>query len=181
MAISYTWENSNKEITTSNSVKEVHDYCNIVEAKEYKGQSGKTSIRLMFVTEEGGKFASYMGINDRAGEITVQRLTRVLVKSVGEEDAKRIFDKVANDEDVNSDRDFVLEFASKVNRKLEAIPVKVYVDRVKNGENWQVKWYFKKPVDGSIATDVKVLNDAVNKVVAVNSTPVDNFASLVNN
>lgn len=180
MAISYNWENANKELPTSNSVKEVHDYCNIVESKEYKGQSGKTSIRLMFVTEEGGKFASYMGISDRAGEITVQRLTRILVKSVGEEDAKRIFDKVANDEDVNSDKDFVLEFVSKVNRKLEAIPVKVYVDRVKNGENWQVKWYFKKPADGNVADDNKALNDACN-VIASNSKPADNFASLVNN
>lgn len=181
MTISYNWENSNKEITTSNSVKEVHDYCTVVEAKEYKGQSGKTSIRLMFVTEEGGKFASYMGISDKAGEITVQRLTRILVKSVGEEDAKRIFDKVANDEDVNSDKEFVLEFASKVNRKLEASPVKVYVDRVKNGENWQVKWYFNKPGNDNIADDNKALNAAVDKVVAANSKPVDTFASLVNN
>jgi hypothetical protein len=180
MAISYNWENANKELTTSNSVKEVHDYCNVVEAKEYKGQSGKTSIRLLFNTEEGGKFASYMGISDKAGEITVQRLTRILVKSVGEEDAKRIFEKVANDEDVNSDKEFVLEFASKVNRKLEASPVKVYVDRVKNGENWQVKWYFKKPVDGNVADDNKALNAAVNKVVESNSKQVDNFASLVN-
>lgn len=180
MAITFNWENANKEITTSNSVKEVHDYCNIVEAKEYKGQSGKTSIKLTFATAEGGKFASYMGISDKAGEITVQRLTRILVKSVGEEDAKRIFDKVANDEDVNTDKDFVLEFASKVNRKLEASPVKVYVDRVKNGENWQVKWYFEKPVKDNIADDNKALNDAVDKVVEANTTPVDNFASLIN-
>ena len=173
--INYTWDNANKELPTSNSVKEVHDYCTVVEAKEYKGQSGKTSIRLMFVTEEGGKFASYMGISDKAGEITVQRLTRILVKSVGEEDAKRIFDKVANDEDVNSDKEFVLEFASKVNRKLEASPVKVYVDRVKNGENWQVKWYFNKPSDGNIADDNKALN------AAANSKPVDYFAESVNN
>lgn len=180
MAITFTFEKSNQEITLSNSVKEVHDYCNVVEAKEYKGQSGKTSIRLMFVTADGGKFASYMGISDKAGEITVQRLTRILVKSVGEEDAKRIFEKVANDEDVNSDRDFVLEFATKVNRKLETSPVKVYVDRVKNGENWQVKWYFEKPADNSIATDNAALNNAVDKVVKANSTTDDNFAALVN-
>ena len=178
--INYTWDNANKEITSSNSVKEVHDYCNIVEAKEYKGQSGKTSIKLTFATDEGGKFASYMGISDKAGEITVQRLTRILVKSVGEEDAKRIFEKVANDEDVNTDTEFVLEFASKVNRTLEASPVKVYVDRIKNGENWQVKWYFEKPVKDNIAADNKALNDAVDKVIEVNTNTVDNFASLIN-
>lgn len=178
--INYTWENANKEIITTNSVKEVHDYCNIVEAKEYKGQSGKTSIKLTFATVEGGKFASYMGISDKAGEITVQRLTRILVKSIGEEDAKRIFDKVANDEDVNTDKDFVLEFATKVNRKLETSPVKVYVDRVKNGENWQVKWYFEKPVKDNIADDNKALNNAVDKVVKDNTTQVDNFAELIN-
>lgn len=180
MAITYNWDNANKEITSSNSVKEVHDYCNIVEAKDYKGQSGKTSIKLTFTTAEGGKFASYMGISDKAGEITVQRLTRILVKSVGEDDAKRIFEKVANDEDVNTDKDFVLEFASKVNRKLEASPVKVYVDRIKNGENWQVKWYFEKPVKDNIVDDNKALNAAVDKVIEVNTNTVDNFASLIN-
>lgn len=180
MAITFTFEKANQEITLSNSVKEVHDYCNIVEAKEYKGQSGKTSIRLMFVTADGGKFASYMGISDKSAEITVQRLTHILVKSIGEEDAKRIFEKVAKDEDVNNDKEFILEFASKVNRKLESSPVKVYVDRVKNGENWQVKWYFEKPADDSIANDNAALNNAVDKVVKANTTEVDNFAALVN-
>lgn len=180
MAITFSWENSNKELTVSNSVKEVHDYCNIVEAKEYKGQSGKTSIKLTFVTADDGKFAAYMGISDKACEFSVQRLTRILVKSIGEEDAKRIFDKVANDDDVNNDKDFVLEFATKVNRKLESSPVKVYVDRVKNGENWQVKWYFEKPADNSIATDNNALNNAVDKVVKANTTKTDDFASLVN-
>lgn len=179
MAITFTFENSNKELTLSNSVKEVHDYCNIVEAKEYKGQSGKTSIKLTFATTDGGKFASYMGISDKSCEITVQRLTRILVKSIGEEDAKRIFEKVANDEDVNNNKEFVLEFASKVNRKLESSPVKVYVDRVKNGENWQVKWYFEKPADNSIANDNTALNNAVDKVVKANSTTDDNFAALL--
>lgn len=181
MAISYNWENSNKEITTSNSVKEVHDYCNIVEAKEYKGQSGKTSVKLTFVTEEGGKFAAYMGISDRAGEITVQRLTRILVKSIGEEDAKRIFVKVAKDEDVNNDKEFILEFASKVNRKLESSPVKVYVDRVKNGENWQVKWYFEKPAADNVVNNcINSVDAAINKAAA-ETKQVDNFfAELVN-
>ena len=180
MAITFTFDNSNKDITISNSVKEVHDYCNIVEAKEYKGQTGKTSIKLTFVTADDGKFASYMGISEKACEFTVQRLTRILVKAIGEEDAKRIFEKVASDEDVNNDKDFVLEFATKVNRKLESSPVKVYVDRVKNGENWQVKWYFSKPADDSIANDNKALNNAVDKVVAANSTTDDNFAALLN-
>lgn len=181
MAITFTFDNSNKDITISNSVKEVHDYCSITEAKEYKGQSGKTSIKLTFVTADDGKFASYMGVSDKACEFSVQRLTRILVKSIGEEDAKRIFEKVANDEDVNNDKDFVLEFASKVNRKLESSPVKVYVDRVKNGENWQVKWYFEKPADGNIATDNNALNNAVDNAVKANSTEDDNFAELVNN
>ena len=180
MAITFSWEKSNKELTLSNSVKEVHDYCNIVEAKEYKGQSGKTSIRLTFATADGGKFASYMGISDKAGEITVQRLTLILVKSIGEEDAQRIFEKVASDDDVNNDKDFILEFVAKVNRKLESSPVKVYVDRVKNGENWQVKWYFEKPADDSIANDNKALNNAVDNVVKANTAEDDYFASRAN-
>ena len=180
MAITFSWEKSNKELTVSNSVKEVHDYCNIVEAKEYKGQSGKTSIKLTFVTADDGKFASYMGISDKACEFSVQRLTRILVKSIGEEDAQRIFEKVASDDDVNNDKDFILEFATKVNRKLESSPVKVYVDRVKNGENWQVKWYFSKPADDNVATDNKALNTAVDNVVKANTTADDYFASHVN-
>ena len=180
MAITFSWEKSNKELTVSNSVKEVHDYCNIVEAKEYKGQSGKTSIKLTFVTADDGKFASYMGVSDKACEFSVQRLTRILVKSIGEEDAQRIFEKVANDDDLNNDKDFILEFATKVNRKLESSPVKVYVDRVKNGENWQVKWYFSKPADDNVATDNKALNTAVDNVVKANTTADDYFASHVN-
>lgn len=181
MAITFTFEKSNKEITLSNSVKEVHDYCNIVEAKEYKGQSGKTSIKLTFATADGGKFASYMGISDKVGEITVQRLTRILVKSVGEEDAKRIFEKVAKDEDVNNDKEFILEFASKVNRKLESSPVKVYVDRVKLGENWQVRWWFEKPADDNVVNNfINSVDSAINRAVAANTTKADNFAALVN-
>lgn len=179
--INFTFEKANKELTLSNSVKEVHDYCNIVEAKEYKGQSGKTSIKLTFATAEGGKFASYMGISDKAGEITVQRLTLILVKSIGEEDAKRIFEKVAKDEDVNNDREFILEFASKVNRKLESSPVKVYVDRVKLGENWQVRWWFEKPAADNVVNNfINAVDTAINKAAAANTTKVDNFASIVN-
>jgi len=180
MAITFTFEKSNQEITLSNSVKEVHDYCNIVEAKAYKGQFGKTSIKLTFAAADGGKFASYMGISDKVGEITVQRLTRILVKSVGEEDAKRIFEKVANDEDVNNDKEFILEFASKVNRKLESSPVKVYVDRVKLGENWQVRWWFEKPAADNVVNNfINSVDAAINRAAA-ETKQVDNFAALVN-
>lgn len=156
----FSWEKAIAETTPSNSVKEFHDYCNVVGAEKHIGQTGKTSIKLNFATADGGTFRSFMGIVDKAGEITVQRLVKLLVKSVGEEAAKRIFDKVANDEDINTDKEFILELANKVNNKLAVNPVSVYADRVKNGENWQVKWYFEKPQTDNAAAAIAAENSA---------------------
>ena len=165
--VNYNWEKAIAETTPSNSVKEFHDYCNVVGAEKHVGQTGKTSIKLNFATADGGTFRSFMGIVDKAGEITVQRLVKLLVKSVGEEAAKRIFDKVADDEDVNTDKEFVLELAGKVDKKLTANPVKVYVDRTKNGENWQVKWYFEKPQTSNAADAVVADNAAAALTAAI--------------
>ena len=167
MNTNFTWEKAIAETTPSNSVKEFHDYCNVVGAEKHVGQTGKTSIKLNFATADGGTFRSFMGIVDKAGEITVQRLVKLLVKSVGEEAAKRIFDKVADDEDVNTDKEFVLELAGKVDKKLTANPVKVYVDRTKNGENWQVKWYFEKPQTSNAAETVAADNVAAALTAAI--------------
>ena len=167
MNTNFTWEKAIAETTPSNSVKEFHDYCNVVGAEKHIGQTGKTSIKLNFATADGGTFRSFMGIVDKAGEITVQRLVKLLVKSVGEEAAKRIFDKVADDEDVNTDKEFVLELANKVDKKLSANPVKVYADRVKNGENWQVKWYFEKPQTSNAADAVVADNAAAALTAAI--------------
>lgn len=167
MNTNFTWEKAIAETTPSNSVKEFHDYCNVVGAEKHVGQTGKTSIKLNFATADGGTFRSFMGIVDKAGEITVQRLVKLLVKSVGEEAAKRIFDKVADDEDVNTDKEFVLELAGKVDKKLTANPVKVYVDRTKNGENWQVKWYFEKPQTSNAADAVVADNAAAALTAAI--------------
>ena len=164
---SYTWEKAIAETVPSNTVKEFHDYCNVVGAEKHVGQTGKTSIKLNFVTADGGTFRSFMGIADKAGEITVQRLVKLLVKAVGEEAAKRIFDKVADDEDVNTDKEFVLELANKVDKKLSANPVKVYADRTKNGENWQVKWYFEKPQTSNAADAVVADNAAAALTAAI--------------
>lgn len=164
---SYTWEKAIAETTPSNTVKEFHDYCNVVGAEKHVGQTGKTSIKLNFATADGGTFRSFMGIADKAGEITVQRLVKLLVKAVGEESAKRIFDKVADDEDVNTDKEFVLELANKVDKKLSANPVKVYADRTKNGENWQVKWYFEKPQTSNAADAVVADNAAAALTAAI--------------
>ena len=167
MSSSYTWDKAIAETVPSNSVKEFHDYCNVVGAEKHVGQTGKTSIKLNFVTADGGTFRSFMGIADKAGEITVQRLVKLLVKAVGEEAAKRIFDKLADDEDVNTDKEFVLELANKVDKKLSANPVKVYADRTKNGENWQVKWYFEKPQTSNAADAVVADNAAAALTAAI--------------
>lgn len=167
MNTTFTWDKAIAETVPSNSVKEFHDYCNIVGAEKHVGQTGKTSIKLNFVTADGGTFRSFMGIADKAGEITVQRLVKLLVKAVGEEAAKRIFDKVADDEDVNTDKEFVLELANKVDKKLSANPVKVYADRTKNGENWQVKWYFEKPQTSNAADAVVADNAAAALTAAI--------------
>lgn len=131
--------------TTQNTkAAEVHDYCNIVSAVLHKGRTGNYSVMYGALTEDNKSFVIYGALTDKAAEYTVKRMVQLLIKSIGADKAKAIFDK-CNDDTVESFTDLAKELVNKLDRALQNASVRVYVDRVKDGEFWNVKWYFNKP------------------------------------
>lgn len=139
-----TFETVTTNATQSTKAQEVHDFCNIVSAILHKGRSGNYSVMYGALTEDNKSFVIYTALTDKASEYTVKRMIQLLVKSVGAEKAKAIFDK-CNDDTVESYTDLAKELLTKLDKALQNAPVRVYVDRVKEGDYWNVKWYFDKP------------------------------------
>lgn len=141
-------------VNTGKALAEIHDNCNIVGVSEYRSQqSGKTSIKVTF-SYNGSEFGSFMGLKDKSLKITLGRLVKILSAAVGEEKAKTLFNKIADDEDVNSEEELAIALAQKTNAKVKQTPVVAYVDRVKNGEFWDVKWKIGAD-DKSVTVDPK--------------------------
>lgn len=141
-----TFDSITSNNTQNTKATEVHDYCNIVSAILHKGRTGKFSIAYGFVTNDDTSFVAYGSLSsDKSAEFTVKRMIQLLVKSVGTEKAKAIFDK-CNDDTVDTYEDLAKELLTKLDKALQNAPVRVYVDRVKEGDYWNVKWYFDKPV-----------------------------------
>ena len=141
-----TFDSITSNNTQNTKATEVHDYCNIVSAILHKGRTGKFSIAYGFVTNNDTSFVAYGSLSsDKTAEFTVKRMIQLLVKSVGAEKAKAIFDK-CNDDTVDTYEDLAKELLTKLDKALQNAPVRVYVDRVKEGDYWNVKWYFDKPV-----------------------------------
>lgn len=141
-----TFDSITSNNTQNTKATEVHDYCNIVSAILHKGRTGKFSIAYGFVTNNDTSFVAYGSLSsDKSAEFTVKRMIQLLVKSVGAEKAKAIFDK-CNDDTVDTYEDLAKELLTKLDKALQNAPVQVYVDRVKEGDYWNVKWYFDKPV-----------------------------------
>ena len=140
MPIKTYFEDIMANVNTGKSLTEFHGKAKIVGVAEYKSQqTGKTSIKITF-NAEGVDFGAYMGLKDKSLQITLGRLLRVLIAAVGEDKAKSLFEKLADDEDVNSETELAIALAQKVNAKLKQNEVFAQVDRVKNGEFWDVKW-----------------------------------------
>lgn len=141
-----TFDSITSNNTQNTKATEVHDYCNIVSAILHKGRTGKFSIAYGFITNDDTSFVAYGSLSsDKSAEFTVKRMIQLLVKSVGVEKAKAIFDK-CNDDTVDTYEDLAKELLTKLDKALQNAPVRVYVDRVKEGDYWHVKWYFDKPV-----------------------------------
>lgn len=83
----------------------------------------------------------------------------MLTKSVSEEKAKAIFEAAANDEDVNDEPTLAEVLAEKLNKKLKNTPIEVYVDRVKDGDFWNVKWRLDRPADAEKKDDKSLSTD----------------------
>ena len=130
----------------------------IVQIQEYKSQkSGKKSLKLT-IAVDGGEVFTYLGFsNEKSIEITKARLTKLCIAAVGMAETKKIYEAVANDEDVTDDKDFILEFASKLNKKLRKNPTEVIVSRTKNEEKglWDTKWHLKDSDEPALPEESK--------------------------
>lgn len=158
MPIKKTFE----EIISKSNFKtlgEIHDMCDLTAVHPYSSpRSGKNSIKLTF-KKDGIEFNSFMGLSEKAVGITNKTLVRLLTKSVSEEKAKAIFEAAANDEDVNDESTLAEVLAEKLNKKLKNTPIEVYVDRVKDGDFWNVKWRLDRPADAEKKDDKPLSTD----------------------
>lgn len=144
---------------------EVHDMVNMTAVQPYASpRSGKNSIKITF-KKDGIEFNSFMGLSEKAVKITTKLLISLLIKSVGTQKAEEIVNAAADDEDVNDDTALAEVLAEKLNKKLKATPIEVYVDRIKDGDFWSVKWRLDKPV--AAPADIKTI-------------PADDFFATVN-
>lgn len=135
------------------TIGEVHDNCKIKSIAEYHSQqSGKVSIKITF-EYQGIEFPGYMGLSGKSLAITEQKIVRVLIAAVGEEKAKEIYGKCCADEDVNTDEELCIMLTQKTNAKLKNNVAVAFVDRVKDGDFWSVKWKIANTADAADAAD----------------------------
>jgi hypothetical protein len=118
----------------------------LISASEHKSdKSGKTSIKLE-IDYNGFIIKTYLGIStEKSIEISRAKLLRVAVACIGVEASRKLFNDSAADEDVENDVDLLIEFASKLSKKLKKNPVNVIVSRKKDEAKgmWDVTWYIK--------------------------------------
>ena len=141
------------------SIKEYTGDAQIVSVSEYRGQSGKLSIRVEFDVE-GARFSTYCGLTENSIKFSLSRITHILIAAVGEEKAKEIFAKCAEDEDVNSERELAIALAQKTNAKLRNATVMAHVERTiaekdddGHVKRYSVKWYIPAEAKTEAKTD----------------------------
>lgn len=148
MSINISFDDAyNFKKSNSTSAKEFKDYANMIAVEEYtSAKTANKSIRITF-EHEGLKVYSYLGLSDKSIKYTIGSMLRAYAKSTSEDKAKEIFEKINADDEVESELDFAIELKNRLNKKLTSNPVRVWVERKKEGEFYQVQWYFEKPAD----------------------------------
>lgn len=130
--------------------------------QEYKSQkSGNKSLK-MTIQVEGGEISAYLGFStEKSIEITKARLTKLCIAAVGMAETKKIFEDVANDSDIETEVDFILEFSAKLNKKLRKNPTEVIVSRTKNEEKgvWDTKWHLPEAEEVPLPEENKAKNE----------------------
>ena len=141
------------------SIKEYTGDAQIVSVSEYRGQSGKLSIRVEFDVD-GARFSTYCGLTENSIKFSLSRITHILIAAVGEEKAKEIFAKCAEDEDVNSERELAIALAQKTNAKLRNATVMAHVERIiaekdddGHVKKYNVKWFIPTEQKTEAKTD----------------------------
>lgn len=130
-------------IQTKPKVGELEDApAKVTSLAEYKSQkSGKTSIKLT-INVNGSEIYTYLGFsNEKSAEISKARLVKLAIAALGYDGTKKLYEDAANDEDVTTDAELIVEIANKLNKKLKKNPVDVIVSRKKEGEFWNTSWH----------------------------------------
>lgn len=130
-------------IQTKPKIGELEDVpAKVTSLAEYRSQkSGKTSIKLT-ISVNGGEVYTYLGYsNEKSAEISKARLVKLSVAAIGYDGTKKLYEDAANDEDVSTDSELIVEIANKLNKKLKKNPVDVIVSRKKNGDFWDTSWH----------------------------------------
>ena len=138
-----------ESIQTKPKVGELEDaQAKVTALSEYRSQkSGKTSIKLT-INVNGSEIYTYLGYsNEKSAEISKARLVKLAIAALGYDGTKKLYEDAANDEDVTTDAELIVEIANKLNKKLKKNPVDVIVTRKKEGEFWDTKW--RLPDDSS--------------------------------
>lgn len=115
----------------------------ITSIQEYKSpKSGKKSLKLT-ITVNGGEIGTYLGYStEKSAEISKARLVKLSIAAVGMEETRKIYEAAANDEDVESDADLIVELGNKLNKKLKKNTVKIVVSRTKSEDGfWNTTWH----------------------------------------
>lgn len=148
MSINITFDDAyNFKKSNSTSAKEFKDYANMIAVEEYtSAKTNNKSIRITF-DHEGLKVFAYMGLSDKSVKYAIGAMLHAYARSTSEDKAKEIFDKINADDEVETELDFAIELKNRLNKKLTSNPVRVWVERKKEGEFYQVQWFFDKPAD----------------------------------
>lgn len=147
-------------IQTKPKIGELEDVtAKVTSLAEYKSQkSGKMSIKLT-INVNGGEICTYLGYsNEKSAEISKARLVKLSIAAIGYDATKKLYEDAANDEDVTTDAELILEIANKLNKKLKKNPVEVIVSRKKDGEFWDTNW--RLPSSGTDETKQEAVKTA---------------------
>lgn len=130
-------------IQTKPKIGELQDApAKITSIAEYRSpKSGKTSIKLT-ISVNGGEVYTYLGYsNEKSAEISKARLVKLSIAAIGYDGTKKLYEDAANDEDVSTDAELIVEIANKLNKKLKKNPVDVIVSRKKEGDFWDTSFH----------------------------------------
>lgn len=142
-------------IQTKPKIGELKDVpAKVTSLAEYRSpRSGKTSIKLT-ISVNGGEIYTYLGYsNEKSAEISKARLVKLSIAAIGYDGTKKLYEDAANDEDVSTDAELIVEIATKLNKKLKKNPVDVIVSRKKDGDFYDTKW--RLPNDTAKTEDQK--------------------------
>lgn len=136
-------------------VTEVHEYCRIVSVSLHKDATGTFSVCYKFLTRYNKSFTACSPMPTEAAAEHITELLYRLFLRIDYEQANTCLENDWEDQFTN----LVKKYVTHVDEALAHNNIKVYVDRVKDGEFWNVKCYSAKPALGSTKEPDAILVD----------------------